>query len=157
MLWINMASGHPKVNGTPQNLTQDEVQKLSKDPKNVMYEYQFDTVDHVKSVIEVDYLFRETLQLATKYRRDHPDHCDKRSRQDLMKKQNIADFSKTHPFLFKIATDRNSTQKDLDMAYTQLNVRANVEAGHITQEMATAHMTKYILEQCKRPDAPLPK
>lgn len=145
-----------KINTTTQNLTPNDVNNLSKDPKNVMYEYQFDTVDRVKAVNEVEYLFRECKNACDKIRKEHPEFCDNRCRKELMKDPTFADFSTTHPFFFKFATDRNVSARDMRMAYFQLNLKADVEAGRLSQDEATNRMKMFVIEECKNPHAPLP-
>jgi hypothetical protein len=89
-------------------------------------------------------------------RTKNPEFCDNRCRQEIMKAVHIADFSKTHPFFFKMATDRHATARDLRMVYFQLNLKADVDAGKLSQDEATNRMKMFVIEECKNPNLPIP-
>ena len=132
------------------SLTKDELDSISKDPKNVMYEYTCDKVSRVKSVDEVKYLLRETKKEYDSVLSKNKEFCDNRIRRELMETfPQLADFSKTHPLFFKMVTDRNSTSRDYQIAFMHLNLRREVELGNISHEEATQKMNMMVLEQCK--------
>ena len=132
-------------------LTSDEVQQITKNPKNIVYQYEHDTVDRVKSVEEVKYNICEAKNEYDHLRKNYPELCDNACRRKLMLK--FADFSKTHPFYFKMVTNRDATPRDFQMAYLFLNMRKQVELGNISEEQATLHIKEMVLNQCKTGDS----
>ncbi len=133
-----------------ETLTQDRVQELSKSSQNVMYEYEHDTVDRVKSSDEVKYLMRETMIKYKELRETHPEFCDRACRRTLLENETqLRDFKKTHPKIFDVVTNRDASPKDIEVIYFQLNIVKDVEAGKISYEMAMQKVQMHAVEICK--------
>ena len=136
---------------TIETLSNKDVQQMSaKDPKKVVYEYQFDTVDRVKSAREVAQLIQITLQK----RNDLLDEEDKKKkgsgenrgsdgdRDEIIRYRLVEnfpvlrDFQNTHPSIFSRITSSTFTPKEMELLQYQLNLRLMVETGQISKSQA---------------------
>jgi len=130
--------------------TGSQLDKLTQNSNNEVYEYQYDSVDRVKSVAEVKTLMK-TLRLAyLKLRETDPELCDNAIRRKILEDNvTMQDFKKTHPKIFELFANRKSEPKDFEIILYQLNIRLNVENGTIPQEEGTRLVQLYLYEKFK--------
>jgi hypothetical protein len=139
-----------KIPTETKSFTKQQVLDISKDPKNVVYEYEHDLAARVKPVAEVKYLVRETKCVYDDLRRARPESCDNSCRREMMEKSpQLADFSKTHPLFFEKLTNREATVRDFHIMFAHLNLRSQVESGRLSHEEASQQMNLMVMEQCK--------
>jgi len=132
------------------SLTEDQVRKISSDPKNIVYEYTHDKAEKVKPVAEVKYLLKEARQEFLDMRKTRPELCDRACRRELKKGfPSLLDFSKTHPIFFEKITNRDATARDFQIMFAHLNLRSDVESGKISHEEASQKINMMVFEQCK--------
>jgi len=133
-----------------KTLTNDDIEKISENPKNIMYEYQHDTVDRVKASDEIKYLMIETMECYKKVREKTPEVCDNACRRELTEKSpQLKDFQKTHPKIFGAITNRKATARDFEVIYFQLNMVKKIELGEMTYETGYQQATMDSMEKCK--------
>ncbi len=138
------------ANAKMETLTQDRVEEISKDPKNVMCEYEHDTVDRVKPSDEVKELMMETMRKYKTLRQNQHDLCDRACRRELVKEHDyLKEFQKTHPKIFETLTNRNSNARDFEVIFFQLNILRDVERGEISSDMGMQKVQMHAVDVCK--------
>lgn len=143
-------SSKDKLSSRTTNLTKSQLDKLTEDPKNLVYDYTHDQVERVKSVEEVKYLIQGVRQEYLTLRANQPDLCDRACRRQLTQDStSFADFAKTHPLMFERITNRDATEQDFQIMFAHLRLRALVESGRMSHEEATQKVNLLVLEHCK--------
>lgn len=129
-----------------------DIKKLTDDPKNIVYEYKYDSVERVKTSAEVKALMKDTHQQYNKMKAQHPDWSDDECRRNLMEQQDggvVADFCRSHPLIFKTITDRSSTPQQFQMIFFQLNLMRQVETGSVSKDVAGQQVQMASYQLCK--------
>ncbi len=130
-----------------ETMSTKEAQEMNaKDPKKVVYEYQFDTVDRIKPAKEVADLIHLTLQKRNELLESIDDGSEKTQQQrkndDEIRNYlashfpALEDFQNTHPSIFVRITSSKFSPKEMQLLQFQLNLRAMVETGQISPNQA---------------------
>jgi hypothetical protein len=131
------------------SLTPDHIKEAAKDSHNVVYEWEFDSIDHVKPTNQVRALLDDTIREYLQLRKEHPEWCDKKIKSELVAKDHrFADFKTSHPIYFDKATNRNSNKRDFEVMYFMIDIKARVESGELTHNQATQYIQLYTVKQC---------
>lgn len=129
--------------------TQSQMDEIRSQPGNVVYEYEYDKVDHVKSMSEVKSTITDLRKAYLHLRNTREDLCDKACRRVLLENPKFANFQKSHPSIFSNCTSREADQRLFEVMFAQINLREQVELGKVTQDEASQMMQAMVLEKCK--------
>ena len=139
---------------TTQNFSQDQIQNLANDPRNIVCQYEFDEAPVVRKSEEVRYLLEETLEKYVAKRQAQPTYCDKAIRREIIaENENLKEFEKTHGRIFEKFTDRNSTASDLEPIYLMLDLIAKREelkdknAQDVLHNQQTAFLHQHLAQR----------
>jgi hypothetical protein len=137
-----------------QLITPSRAKELANDSSNVVYEYEFDTVQYVKKAVHVESLLYETFQEYLVLRNQNPQWSDNHCRFYLCSKHyndsndfnKFADFQKSHPRFFETMTNRNTTQKELVPLFKMIELKKKEERREITANEASQINQQFQLE-----------
>lgn len=133
-----------------QFITPSHAKKLANEKGNVVYGYEFDSVDHVKPASLVETLLNETFLEYITVREKNPLWDDNQCRQYLFHSNNkLADFAKTHPRFFETMTNRTSTEKELVPLFKMIEIKKREERRELTANEASQLNQQFQIEYWK--------
>ncbi len=123
--------------------------EIRSQPGNVVYDYEYDEVDRVKSMSEVKSTITDLRKAYLHLRIAREDLCDNACRRILLDDPKFANFKKSHPSIFSNCTNREADLRLFEVMFAQINLREQVELGKMTQDEASQMMQAMVLEKCK--------
>lgn len=139
-----------KSSTTPQLLTQEEIAKLSQDPSNRVYQYQYDQPTKKYTSQEQKDMIIKIRTEYVKLVKEHPNEDDVQIRQRLKSQSTeFYDFWFNMTKVFDLFTHRNAKQEHLMHVNYMLYLREQLESGNLQDHEAQEAVQNYLVEQLK--------
>lgn len=136
-------------NRSPELLNQQQLEKLSQDPKNRVYTYVHDAPS-VRFTTEQQK--RYVTQIRQRYlalREQQPEAPDRRLRDELRADAAIASFADNNSRIFETLTARESTPDHINHLRYMLYLREQQERGFLTETEAQNMIQDYLVTAFK--------
>jgi hypothetical protein len=135
---------------TPQLLNQDEVARLSEDPKNRVYQYIHDNPTQNYSAAEQKRYVAEIRNQYVEIRKQNPDWSDEKIQQHLRSTVTAYNnFADNNDRIFKLLTKRETTVDELGYIGYMLYLRDMQEQGAISEVQAQETIQNYLISKFK--------
>lgn len=121
------------LNARIQKMTDEKIQKLAKDPTNIVYDYKRPDPLPPSDVVPLDEVKGKVQRLYSEYlklRRQIPPvaithHQNETFKLQLLRNQEWALFSETHPNMFDMIVHPNVNQNRINMLYRLIEMKHN--------------------------------
>jgi hypothetical protein len=135
---------------TPQFLNQNEIKKLADDPKNRVFEYQYDTATATFTIAQQKHCITTIRNLFLELRKTQPDWSDVKIQEDITSKNNLLkSFAENNTKIFEKCASRQSSENDLNHIKYMLYLRDQCDAGAISESQAQETIQNYLITQFK--------
>ena len=145
-----------------EQISNEKLAKLSKDPKNLVYKYEFDKPERIVPVSEVKGWCDDILRLMPSVK------LELKRRQLEVEKFNpkvsdveelifqflphVREMKKSHPTIWAAVSHPNTTKAQLDHLYKMLWLKHQHENEGMQKEIADATVSAYLMEQFRLPE-----
>lgn len=142
----NIKSKHQKTTF----LTHEELQNLSQDPKNKIYNYQYDEAKHRFTAPQRRVLIDEIRTSYVNLYSTNSDKNDNELREILYQKnKNFKHFAEDHARIFTILTNRESSNDYINHIRYMAYLKCEEESGNTTQSETQVKLQEYLLDKFK--------
>ena len=132
------------LDGETVMLTSEQVRELDKDDQTTVLDYEYDTVERVLPMHEVQGALQQCCDDFARARAAHPDWTDEQIRETLR----ASPLAATHPTIFAKATDRTTPPQVFATLTALMAIRQRQERG-----LADDNMTALAVEAAIKPTA----
>lgn len=117
--------------------TADRLAALAADESNRVYDYEYDTVQRVLPMDEVETKLKVIRGIVVAARAEHPDWKWADIKAHIAARYpDLADMARTHPKMYDVASHPASTGRDLVPLFLQIKVMRKVAEGKMTDAEA---------------------
>lgn len=134
-----------RLQGENVLLDEQAIHKLEQDEGNMVLQYEYDEVERVLPMTEVEALVRAVVT-----------HADRRTMEVDAFRQKIqaddsamATFARTHPTIFRKVTDRRTPPRELETLCGMMSIRAKQERGELSDAQVAGGLEHYLRQQIK--------
>lgn len=114
--------------------SKDRLEALAADEANKVYDYEYDTVERVLPMDEVEAKLKVIRNIVVAARKEHPEWkwVDHKAHIGA-RYPDLAAMSRTHPKMYDVASHPNSEGRDLVPLFLQIKVMRKVNEGKLTE------------------------
>ena len=139
-----------RLQGENVLLDEQAIHKLEQDEGSMVLQYEYDEVERVLPMVEVEALVRaivthearrtmEADAFRQKIQTDNPD---------------MSTFARTHPTIFRKVTDRRTPPRELETLCGMMSIRAKQERGELSDAQVAGGLEHYLRQQISSNDRP---
>jgi hypothetical protein len=135
---------------SPQLLNNFDLQKLAQDPKNKVYQYEYDTPTTRFTVQQQKQHINDIRSEFIRLHHLHQDWTDDQIRQEI-KNQHTSwkSFSENLNKIFELITNRNTPNEHINHIKYMLYLKEQQNSGNISEATAQETIQNYLISQFK--------
>lgn len=131
-------------------LTQDELKRLAKDPRNRVYQYTYDTPTQLFTAKDRELLMKEIRQAYVEIRTTKPDLNDEQLRELLYStKEKWKLFADNHAKIFATLTSRETPDDHIMHLRYMAYLKVQEESGNLAPHLAQSMLQDYLVDKLK--------
>lgn len=146
---ITFSDGDNRIKKKVCEFSPEEIERIRKnDPNAQIMKVVYDEVEEIMSMIKVKNALTIIRGMFENLRKEFPEKSDDDIRTIIRQKSTVAEkmASHTHPKMFLLMTNRESTEDDFNMLMFNIHLREQVEKGQITDEEAVAMLYSHMIK-----------
>ena len=136
---MHTADQDVRLQGENVMLDEDAIQKLEKDDANMVLRYEYDEVERVLPMAEVEGLIRNIVE-----REERRTHKAEDFRKILEADKKFTSFARTHPTIYQKVTDRHTSTQEIETLCGLMSIRAKQERGELSDAQVAGGLEHYL-------------
>ncbi len=146
---VTFSGGDDRIKKKICEFSAEEIEHIRKnDPNATIMKVVYDEVEEIMPMTKVKNALVIIRGMFENLRKEFPEKSDDDIRDDIQQKSTVAKkmASHTHPKLFRMMTNRESSEDDFNMVMFNIHLREQVEKGQVTDEEAVSTLYTHMIK-----------